>query len=336
MKQWLLTVLVAVTLLSGCTIEPDSNEVQQTFYVFGTAVTIQIYGADQADSEKAIQAIEADFHQFNREWHAWEKGGLVSKINQAIAEQRPIDIPAPVKQFIVKTQQLSKQSDYLFDPAIGKLVALWGFHSEDWKGPPPPPKIVQEWLNSRPSIADIHFNGNQLISKNPKVQLDFGGNAKGLALDRAMQTLKQASIDNAIVNIGGDMRMIGQKHQQPWRIGIQNPFAPEQPIGYVELKGDISIVTSGAYQRFFEWQGQRYSHVLNPNTGYPAQNFVSVTVIHSDATTADTAATALMVAGPQAWEKIAAQMGIEQAFMVDQKGQFYQTPAMEKALILTN
>lgn len=260
------------------------------------------------------------------------KGGLISKINEAIANGDSIVIPRPVKQFILKTQQLSQESDYLFDPAIGKLVALWGFHSENWQGPPPQPRIIQNWLKHRPSIADIHFEGNRLFSDNANVRLDFGGNAKGLALDRAINTLKVAGINNAIVNIGGDMRLIGQKHAHPWKIGIQNPFSPEKPIGYVELEGDLSIVTSGSYQRFFEWKGKRYSHVLNPNTGYPAENFVSVTVIHSDATTADTAATALMVAGPKNWQKIAQQMSIEEAFMIDQKGHFYQTPKMKKRL----
>jgi len=337
MKKRLFFIgLILLFLNSGCSQKTAENEVEQTFYVFGTAVNIQIYGANRSTSQTAIQAIEADFHEFNKEWHAWEKGGLVSKINQAIAQQQSIDIPQTVKQFIVKSQQLSQQSDYLFDPAIGKLVSLWGFHSEDWQGPPPNPKIVKEWLNHRPSIADIQFNGNQLRSTNAKVQLDFGGNAKGLALDRAIETLKTSGIENAIVNIGGDMRLIGQKNRKPWRIGIQSPFSPEQPIGYVALQGDQSIVTSGAYQRYFEWEGKRYSHILNPNTGYPADNFVSVTVIHSDATTADTAATALMVAGPQLWQKIAKQMGITQAFMIDAQGQFYQTPAMAEKIVFTN
>lgn len=332
----LTSLLLSVFWSTGCSKPSSVNEVEQTFYVFGTAVNIQIYDAEESASQAAIQAIEADFHAFNTEWHAWEKGGLVSKINQAIAQQHPIEIPSAVKAFIVKSQHLSKQSDYLFDPAIGKLVSLWGFHSEDWQGPPPEPEIVKAWLNRRPSIADIHFNGNQLTSTNAKVQLDFGGNAKGLALDRAIKTLKTAGIHNAIVNIGGDMRLIGQKNQKPWRIGIQSPFSPKEPIGYVELQGDQSIVTSGAYQRYFEWQGKRYSHILNPNTGYPADNFVSVTVIHSDATTADTAATALMVAGPQLWQKIAKQMGITYAFMIDIDGNFHQTPDMTNKIVFTN
>lgn len=313
------------------------NITQETFYVFGTSVNVQIIETNSSQSNKAIQQIESDFHQFSTDWHAWEKGGIMGKINDAIAAGKPIVVPQSVKDFIVKSQQLSKASNNLFDPAIGALVNLWGFHSEDWKGPPPSEAKIRAWLKNRPSIQDIHFDGLTLISRNQKVQLDFGGNAKGLALDMAIDSLHASGIKNAIVNIGGDMRIIGNKNpqkHQAWSIGIQNPLNPANVMATVALQGDESIVTSGTYQRFFEWQGKHYNHILNPNTGYPADNFLSVTVIHPDATTADSAATALMVAGPQDWQAIAKQMGIDQAFMIDRTGQHHMTPKMRSRLSL--
>ncbi|NCN43315.1 MAG: FAD:protein FMN transferase [Piscirickettsiaceae bacterium CG_4_9_14_3_um_filter_43_564] len=342
-QAWLfLTILSSVFWLPACT--PSTlPPVQQTFYVFGTEVNVEIVDTPKAKALTAITAIEQRFHQFNRDWHAWEKGGILSQINQAIANGKPIDVPETVKQFIVKSQQLAAQSDYLFDPGIGQLIALWGFHSEDWQGPPPTEADIQAWLNQRPSIKALYFKGTQLYSHNPKVQLDFGGNAKGLALDIAIQTLKKSGINNAIVNIGGDMRIIGTKapqdaqshgEQQAWHIGIQDPDQPQKPIAWMAVSGDESIVTSGSYQRFFEWQGQRYSHIINPNTGYPAQPFLSVTVIHSDATTADAAATALMIAGPEKWQKIAQQMGIRLAVLIDPNRKIYFTPDMASRLHL--
>lgn len=309
--------------------------------MFGTQVNIEIVDTPKTQAQLAITDIEKRFQQFNRDWHAWEKGGILSKINRAIAQQTPIEIPSSVKQFIVKSQNLAAQSNYLFDPGIGQLIALWGFHSEDWQGPPPSEAEIKAWLKERPSISDITFNNNQLISHNPKVQLDFGGNAKGLALDIAIETLQQSGIRNAIVNIGGDMRIIGDKRpihdqrtqaQQAWRIGIQSPLNPNKPIAWLAVSGDESIVTSGSYQRFFEWQGKRYSHIINPNTGTPADAFLSVTVIHSDATTADAAATALMIAGPNNWQLIAEKMGITQAVLIDQSNQLQMTPAMKNRL----
>lgn len=341
-QAWVfLGVFGSLATLVGCSKPQPLPPIQQSFYVFGTEVNIEIVDTPETLAQQAIIAIETRFHQFNRDWHAWEKGGILSKINQAIADQTPIEVPEDVKRFIIKSQRLAAQSDYLFDPGIGQLIKLWGFHSENWQGPPPSEAQINAWLKARPSIQAIHFKGNLLISDNSQVQLDFGGNAKGLALDIAIETLKKSGIENAIVNIGGDMRIIGHKQpsnavnhgeQKAWHIGIQNPSNPQKPIAWLEVSGDESIVTSGSYQRFFEWQGKRYSHIINPNTGYPAQPFLSVTVIHTDATTADAAATALMIAGLEEWQRIAKQMGITQAILIDQTLQFHLTPAVQSRL----
>ncbi|MDG6777210.1 FAD:protein FMN transferase [Thiomicrorhabdus sp. zzn3] len=324
LRLYCLTLILF--LLSACTPKPNATKAE--LLVFGTLVQITIYSSDQQRAQKAIQAVEQRFQTFHHEWHAWEKGGIVSKINQSIANNQPIEVANSVKDFILKSQQLAKQSDYLFDPGIGQLIDLWGFHSEQWSGPPPTADKISHWLRVRPSIADLYFTGNQLYSRNPAVKLDFGGNAKGLALDIAIQQLRQAGIQNAIVNIGGDMRVIGSKNGQAWSIGVQNPAHPQQAIAEIDLRGDMSIVTSGTYQRFFEWKGRRYSHILNPNSGYPAESLASVTVMHPDATTADAAATALLIAGPEHWKEVAKKMGIDAVLVIDHNGHIEQTKAM--------
>ena len=333
LKNFLLLFLGLI--LSGCfqdkaPLTPSKAQI----VVFGTYVDMTVYTDNPEQAEKAIQRVEQRFQQFHHEWHAWEQGGIVSKINQAIAAEQPLAVSESIKTFILKSQTLSAQSAYLFDPAVGQLVALWGFHGEQWQGPPPSDNAIQQWLNNRPSIADIGFKGLNLVSNNSNVQLDFGGNAKGLALDIAMQQLRQAGIENAIVNIGGDMRVIGSKNGQAWRVGIQNPSTPSQAIAMLELSGDESVVTSGTYQRFFEWQGQRFSHILDPNTGRPANSFASVTVIHADATTADTAATAILIAGPNRWRTVAKSMGVERVFIIDQTGQTLLTQPMTERIKL--
>lgn len=297
-------------------------------------VDIAVYDTEPKIAEQAILQVEQTFQTMHHEWHAWEKGGIVSKINQAIAKKQSLVVPKSVKNFILKSQDLSKQSQGLFDPGIGGLVALWGFHTEEWQGPPPSEQQIKHWLKNKPSIADISFNKNQLSSQNPYVQMDFGGNAKGLAIDIALASLKKAGIKNALVSIGGDMKVMGSKNNQAWSIGIQNPNNLNKALAQIALQNNESIVTSGNYQRYFEWQGKRYSHILDPNTGYPANSFSSVTVIHNDATTADAAATALLIAGPERWEVVAKSMGITQAFLIDDEGKILQTKAMAKRVKL--
>ncbi|MEA1989953.1 MAG: FAD:protein FMN transferase [Pseudomonadota bacterium] len=325
-----LTLLFSLTACQNQSYQPTKT----TLFVFGTMVDIAVYGTEPQIAEQAISQVEQTFLTMHHEWHAWEKGGIVSKINQAIASQQSLEVPKSVKNFILKSQELSKQSQGLFDPGIGSLVALWGFHSEEWKGSPPSDQQIKHWLENKPSITDIIFKKNQLSSQNPHVQMDFGGNAKGLAIDIALASLKKSGIKNALVSIGGDMKVIGSKNNQAWSIGIQNPKNLNKASAQIALQDNESIVTSGNYQRYFEWQGKRYSHILNPNTGYPANSFSSVTVIHNDATTADAAATALLIAGPERWEEVANSMGITQAFLIDAEGKILQTKAMAKRVKL--
>lgn len=332
--RWLamLLLLFGSFTLSGCS-NPSPPPTKATIVVFGTLVDLTLYHPDRQQAEAAIRQVETEFMRFHTEWHAWEKGGIIGKVNQAIAESKPIEVPLSVKTFILKSQALTRATDGLFDPGIGKLVELWGFHKERWTGPPPTDEVVQGWRQQRPSLLDLSFQGLTLTSQNDQVQLDFGGNAKGLAIDMALDIISNAGIKSALVSIGGDMKALGLKNNQAWSVGIENPIhsgSANQVAAAIQLNAGESLVTSGTYQRYFEWQGQRYSHIINPNTGYPAAGFASVTVLHSDATTADAAATALLIAGPMHWLQLAKRMGLEYVLCIDEHGQILQTKAMEK------
>ncbi|NPA71227.1 MAG: FAD:protein FMN transferase [Gammaproteobacteria bacterium] len=329
--RFVLLITLFILSIAGCSNEKQTPH-QATIVVFGTLVDITVYHEDAKQANLAIQQVEQDFHRFHTQWHAWERGGIVSKINAAIASETPITVADSVKQFILTSQQLTRQSQGLFDPGIGQLIALWGFHSEAWQGPPPSDQAIQAWLAHRPSLLDLYFEGHTLRSKNRYVQLDFGGNAKGLAINMALSSLEKAGIHNAIVSIGGDMKAMGLKNNQTWSVGIQSPQSPSKILASLHLNSGESIVTSGTYQRYFEWQGQRYAHVLNPNTGYPAHSFSSVTVLHPDAITADAAATALLIAGPNDWLNIAQKMGVDHVLCLTETGDILQTPKMASRL----
>ncbi len=324
-------------LLYACTPSNSAQfEYRASLIVFGTQVDILILAPPQQaqQAQAAIHAVEQQFQHMHQQWHAWEAGGIVHKINQAIAQQQPIIVPESIKAFIQTSQKLTQKSQKLFDPGIGQLIKLWGFHAETWQGPPPSHSDIQIWLQQRPSLLDLSFNGTTLISQNPNVQLDFGGNAKGLAIEMALKQLQHSGIQNALVSIGGDMKAIGSKQGTPWNIGIQSPKQPNQVLARLTLYSGESVVTSGTYQRYFEWQGQRFSHILNPNTGYPANSFASVTVIHPNAITADAAATAILIAGTEQWRHIAQNLGIHYVLAIDQNGNLFHTEAMAQRLSL--
>ncbi|MDM8566390.1 FAD:protein FMN transferase [Candidatus Halobeggiatoa sp. HSG11] len=318
--------LIFLTIfLSGC-----GNQIyQQQLYVFGTLVEIKIWGVNEQVANDAINIIGKDFQTMHNNWHPWQEG-LLTDLNKTIANGQTWTVKDPsLLSMLKQAQQLYNQSDGLFNPAIGKLIALWGFHTNDLSNnfTVPSAKAINKLLT--PSMNDIEINGEQISSKNSDVQLDFGAFAKGYAIDIAINKLKQLGINNAIVNAGGNLKAIGKKGQQPWVIGVRHPTG-SGILAAITVNGEESIITSGDYERFHELEGNRYSHIIDPRNGKPTEELTSVTVIHKNGAIADAAATALTIAGLKNWHKIAKQMGIEYAMLVDKNETIYINPAMQK------
>jgi thiamine biosynthesis lipoprotein len=327
MKRLLLTSLMF--WLVACSPSPESGQYQ--VYVFGTLVDITLYDADSETRQQAIAQITQDFQRMHHEWHAWKPGPLV-EINRSIAQGKPTQVIPSLIPIIHQSKELSRKSEGLFDPAIGGLLNLWGFQSDGRpNGPPPAKEAIERWVSAAPRMADLQLNGDVLSSRNRAVQLDFGAFAKGYAIDLAIQRLRELGIENAIVNAGGDLRAIGDKNGKPWRVGIRHPQG-SGVLASIEVSGDESVFTSGNYERYREHQGVHYNHILDPRTGMPVNGVTSVTVLHDNGAVADAAATALVVAGPGEWYRIARKMGIRYVMLVDDKGIVYMNPAMQRRL----
>jgi len=323
--------LCLVLAVSACTRDLPSQYFRMLS--FGTIMELEIIGQDQQTAQQAYQALQRDFDLMHAAWHAWEPGP-VGRINQHFAEEESLVAPPSVLPLLRISQELAAKSDYLFDPGIGKLVDLWGFHSSDLKPHAPPQQdAIDEFLEQGPSIKDVTLDGIHMASSNPNLKLDFGAIGKGYGVDRAVERLESMGISSAIVNAGGDLRAIGSRAGNPWRIAIRDPDGGGI-FALLSVTGDESVFTSGNYERNFSWNGRLYHHILDPRTGHPAEETASVTVIHSDATTADAAATALFVAGPGDWHRIARQMGIKYVLLIDSQGNTFMNPAMHKRIKL--
>ncbi len=322
-------IMVLALALLACTGRSDAV-FRDEFLAMGTLVSVSLYGVDQARVPGISRQIRDDFNYMDGAWHPW-KAGPLGRVNELLPLEGRFSLPPSIKPLILQARELSRQSEGLFNPAIGALVKLWGFHRDEPPTAPPPAEAIAKLVRAKPSMDDLHIEGFGIRSDNPAVILDFGGFAKGYALDRVIERLQQQGIDNVIVNAGGDLRAIGSKGGQPWRIGVRHPRSGGV-LASLEIQGDESVFTSGDYERFFDYQGRRYHHILDPRTGYPAGDFVSVTVVHTSAAVADAASTALFVAGKADWPRIAAAMGIEQAMLVDAQGVVYLTPAMRERI----
>ncbi|MBZ0071403.1 MAG: FAD:protein FMN transferase [Thiohalobacteraceae bacterium] len=321
----LLGLATAGLLAQGCARQPDAVQEQQ-FIAFGTLVDVSVYGVDAELAQRAFTDLEQRFAQWHHDWHAWEPGPLVD-LNTALETTGEAEVPAVILPLIAPAQDLSARSNGLFDPAIGGLLALWGFQSDAPPQAPPAAAAITAELAKRPRMSDLRLEDDRLITTNRAVKLDFGAFAKGVAVDRAIEHLRELGIDNAIVNAGGDLRAIGRRGTRAWRIGVRNPRGPGV-LAVIEAQGDESIFTSGDYERGFDYQGRHYHHILDPRTGYPAAGARSVTVIYPDAATADAAATALLVAGAKDWLEVARNLQLRWVMLVDGEGVVHMTPAM--------
>lgn len=322
--------LLLVLAASGCGQHEDPVFHDQ-FFAFGTLIEVTLYGAEPQLAESVCSQIEQSFMDMHASWHAWQPGPLAS-LNERLAKLEPATVEPSLLPLLKEANSLSRLSTGLFNPVIGNLIALWGFHDNALPiGTLPDSTAIEGLVAQTPSVDDVTISDTLITNRNPAVAYDLGGFAKGYAIDRAIEQLRNSGIQNAIINAGGDLRAIGQHGDRPWRIGIRNPREPGI-LASIEVSGDASVFTSGDYERFFEVDGKRYHHIIDPRTGYPASSTASVTIIHSDAATADAAATALFVAGPDEWLTTAHNMGIRYVMLIDTQGTIHMNPAMQSRI----
>lgn len=322
--------LLIFVIMTAC--QQDKNlTIKRQLFVFGTVVDVVMWTVDETAAQQALADISTQFNQMHMQWHAWKPGRL-QEINQQLRQGRSVDL-SPEEQHVLKTSlDLSASSKGHFNPLIGEIINLWGFHSDEYPltTPPPTEEVIARLFNNAVGFEDIHWQGHQISSSNPHVWFDLGGVAKGHAVDLAIDIIKHHGIHHAIVNAGGDLRTLGQKGEKPWQIAIQSP-KDWQALAVLEANNNEAIFTSGNYRRYKAFNGKRYAHIIDPHTYQPVSQIVSATVIAHDGMLADAAATALVVAGKD-WAKIANGMGIKEALVVDEHDRCFATQAMHKRL----
>lgn len=332
-RRWLGGSLLALLLIASSACNRTPVQEQQA-YVFGTRVEVLVVSEQAETARQAIAAVLREFDRLHRAYHAWEPSELEA-LNRAIAAGQPHRVSPELADFIREAQAMSAQGEHLFDPGIGELIRIWGFQSDEFKPVLPDPSALAAWKKAAPSIADLSLEDQQVRSRNRHVALDFGGYLKGVALDRAAAILRAQGIRNALINIGGNVMALGEKSGRKWRVGIQHPRQPG-PLATIALEDGEAIGTSGDYQRFFEVDGQRYAHLLDPRSAAPAAHTQAVTVLipagPKAGTLSDGSSKPIFIAGPEGWRDMARKMGIGEVLRVDAEGKIFATEALARRL----
>ncbi|HEY8355023.1 MAG TPA: FAD:protein FMN transferase [Methylophilaceae bacterium] len=330
--RFLYILWLMLLALTGCGREPLYHAQS---YVFGTLVDISIYGEEATRAADLAAVIQNDFQRLHRKLHAWNDDSDLARLNHAFAVGERIAIDPELAQLIRQAQLFSAQSDGLFNPAIGLLIGHWGFQRDMFKPVSIDHAAIRQLVAANPQMADIVLHespvGIEAESRNPTVRLDFGGYAKGYALDRAIAYLRSEGVRNALINIGGNVAALGQHGERNWQVGIQHPRKPGV-IASLDLEDGWAIGTSGDYQRYFELNGKRYCHVLDPRSGYPAQHTQAVTVLvppgSRSGTLSDIASKPIFISEDGKRADMARKLGIEHYLVIDAAGHIAASAAM--------
>ncbi|MDG0024352.1 FAD:protein FMN transferase [Trinickia sp. Y13] len=339
-KIVLASVALVIAIGAGLwqTLRTPEVYVQGT-YVFGTRVQLVLYGVPLREAQQDADAVFSHFQAMHRELHAWQPSE-VTQLNRSIAAGVPFQASPELVPILRAARQLSIDSQGLFEPGLGRLIRLWGFQADQFGVKPPSQDAVQREAALRPRIAQLDISPSGIVtSTNRAVAVDLGGYAKGWSLDEAAAILRQRGVQNALIDVGGNLLALGTKGGAPWQVGIQDPRGPGT-LATLALRDGEAIGTSGDYARFFKYDGVRYSHIIDPRNGFPATQSESVTVLvkpgpHAGALS-DGASKAPFVAGPATAMSLARKVGVDALLLVDTSGHVWVSSSMAARVHFTN
>lgn len=306
---------LSLLFLAGCT--PTPKNWQLTGVTMGTGYHITIVDAPGNMSRVGLQKlIDAELQSVNQEMSTYLDDSELMHFNRGPVGE-PVEVSAHLAEVVSLSLDIYRRSAGAFDITVGKLVNLWGF------GPQPKPEKVpdektiarlREQLGS--DALTVQHSPDRLI-RSRAVEIDLSAIAKGHGVDRVAQLLEAQGIHNYLVEIGGELRTLGKNPKgEDWRIGIESPNPAGRMVQKPLRVSGMSVATSGDYRNYYERDGKRYSHTIDPRTGYPLQHrLASVTVITDSCAEADGLATALNVLGAEAGLELAEREGLA-AFML--------------------
>lgn len=279
----------------------------------GSPCEFHLYAQEVALAERAFAAARAEIERLEQKYSRYREDSIASRINRSAGDARGIEVDAETAALLDYAAQAYAQSDGLFDITSGVLRQVWDFKS----GRLPSQEKIDAVLQ-RIGWSRVQWRAPRLVLPLTGMELDFGGYVKEYTADAAVQCLRAQGITQGLVELGGDIGVIGPHPDgSPWRVGVRHPQAPQQAMAAVDLR-DGAIASSGDYERYMEVDGRRYCHILNPKTGWPVNGLAAVSVMAPQCLIAGTATTIAMLKGTDgpAWLQ---ELGLPW-FAVDQQG----------------
>lgn len=283
--------------------------------IMGTEVRVELWHEDTAAARAAIGAVMDEMHRIDALMSPFKPDSELSRINREAA-QKPVVISQEMFDLISRSLGFSKLSGGAFDITFSSVGYLYDYRERvkpsDAEIAKALPGVNYRHLQLDRKRRTIHFARSG-------VRIDLGGIAKGYAVDNCIALLKKRGVTNAIVTAGGDSRLLGDRRGRPWNVGIRDPRRSDDVVTVLPLV-DVAISTSGDYERFFEEDGVRHHHIINPKTGKSASGVRSVTVIGPDGVTTEGLTKSVFVRGPEEGMRLIESLSNVDAIIIDAAG----------------
>ncbi len=320
MKRYAAIVVLVCLLCSLCACAPRSSLPSRTAFALDTVVTITLYDIGKADAQEALSAGFAEVERLEALLSITQENSDVMRINTANGQ--PVTVAKETAEVLALAQQYAKLTDGALDITVRSASALWDFSV----GVIPDAAALQQAV-SLIDYRGVHLDGRTVTLE--KGAIDLGGVAKGYIADRVATVLKEKGVQSALIDLGGNIVAVGDKAGGSFRIGIKDPLATDSLCAVIE-KSDMSVVTSGIYERGFDQDGVRYHHLLDPATGMPVQNtLASVTIVCEASADADALSTACFVMGEERARTLIESLAGTEALFVRRDGTITTTTGLE-------
>lgn len=309
-RRFLLAlILPAVLLVSGCWFGSEPEEVRLSGQTMGTTYSVIAIGED-LDQEVLAAEVEATLAAVNAKMSNWDPASEVSTFSAA-RSTAPVRVSPEFAHVLAAANDVHEKTGGKFDVTLGPLIELWGFGPRKPEDPVPTDAAITEALEGvgQARLLTLDAGAGTLKKSAPETGINLSAIAKGYGVDAVAETLQDFGVEHYMVEIGGDLVTKGENAKgEAWRIGIEKPDAAAQTVQLIVPVSNLGLATSGDYRNYFEHEGQRYSHILDPVAGRPVTHrTASVTVIAQNAMLADAWATAMLVLGSEDGLKLAEQ-----------------------------
>jgi len=308
----IILLLILISVLFSC---KKLSVYKFSTFLMGTIVNLTIVVNSGTEAQKLSEGVFSEVRRIEGLMSPYNPDSDIFRVN-CFAWKRPVKISEETLNLIQSSIDLSSQTDGSFDITFASLSGIWNFN-ESFK--PPSRGILSKYLPFvNYKFIEINLNDSCVRLSRKGTKIGLGGIAKGHAINRGLMYLKDMGVKSAIVEAGGDLQVLGGKFGKHWQVGLVHPRSKE--IFLVLLLHDMdSIATSGDYERFVMYKKKRYHHLINPETGFPAQTFASMSIISDDAVLSDSMATALFVMGEKRSRKFLSQNRGVLSIMIDKE-----------------